>query len=719
RLVEELAPERSLARTPLFSVLFTLQHPQVARRELPGLVLEPFGLASPTAQFELAAVLTEEDGAVRGHLLYRAGLFDPATMARLAGHFANLVAAAGAAPGTPLAALPLLAAHELQQTLRECNDTAAELPRTASLDQLFERQVERTPAAVAACCGAAWMSYRELDRHADRLARRLAASGVGPEVPVGVCLERSLAALAAVLAVWKAGGIYVPLDPGYPGERLRTLVADSGCAVVVTSGELAGRLGGGAPTLLLEALDGPEAAALAGPAAARGEGGEGDEGEEAARLALRGRARRRAAVLGGEHGAYLLYTSGSTGRPKGVLVTHGALCHRLLWGQSVHPLAAGDRLLATASWSFDISLWELFAPLLAGACVVLPPAGAPLDLAGLARWIAAEGITVVHFVPSLLARFLAGCGLGDTRLRLVFCGGEALAGELRRRFAERVGAPLVHQYGPTEATITASVDAGDPGRPERVDLGRPIANHRLYLLDRDLRPVPLGAAGEVCIAGAGLARGYHGRPAATAERFLPDPWAEAPGERLYRTGDLGRRLSDGRLEFRGRADGQVKIHGIRIEPGEIEAALARHPGVAAAAVVARDEDAGERRLVAYLVPRREAGLDAAAAREFLAASLPRHLVPAAFVLLPALPLTPNGKLDRGALPAPERTRRGAQVAPRTPAEAALAAVWRAVLGLPAVGVEDNFFAAGGDSIRAIEVVAAARDAGLALTPRQL
>ncbi len=689
RLVEELAPERDLSRPPLVQAMLVLENTPLHALELPGLRLEPLGVAGGAAKLDLTLTLGEAGGGLAGTLAYSPDLFDPSTTLRLMGHLEALLAAAVADPGRPLSQAPLLVEAERHQLFREWNDTAAPGLGEGLLHELFAAQVARAPEAVALISAAGELTYGELARRVDGLAGRLAALGVGPEAAVAVCVERSPEMVVAALAVLAAGGAYVPLDPGYPADRLAFLLADSGARWVLTQESLLGALPPTPAEVLC--LDRPEA-------------GDGSAAP-----------RRRPSPDGM---AYLIYTSGSTGRPKGVVSTHRGGSNRLLWGQIAYPLGPGDRVLQTASFSFDFAAWEIFAPLAFGAAVVLPEPGAQRDPARLAAVIAEHRITTAHFVPSLLAAFLdetdaARCG----SLRYVFCGGEALAGELRDRFFARMGsgARLFNQYGPTEASIDVTFHPCAPGETgASVPIGRAIANTALHVLDPGLYPLPAGVPGELCAGGEGLARGYLGRPDLTAEKFVPDPWGAAPGGRLYRTGDLARRLPDGRLDFLGRIDQQVKIRGFRIELGEIEAVLAGHPAVREAAVAVQEGTAGGHRLIACVVPAAgEAGL-APRLRAHLDGRLPAHMVPAVFAEIEALPRTPSGKLDRRALArlAPVPAATGGLAIPRTPFEELLAGVFAEVLQLDGrePGPEDDFFSLGGHSLLATRLVSQVRAA---------
>jgi amino acid adenylation domain-containing protein len=685
RLVEELQPQRDPSRHPIFQVMFVLQNAPQEALELAGLTVTPWDVDSGTSKFDLTLRLTERDGELRGELEYSAELFEGGTAARLAGHYGALLAAACADPGRAVSRLPLLAEAQRGQ-LRGWNATAVSYPQEHLLHRLVEQQARRAPDAEAVRCEGRALTYRQLDRRAALLARRLRGLGVGPDVPVGVCLERSCELPVALVGALKAGGCYVPLDPGYPAERLAFLLLDAAPPVLLTQRRLAGRLPSSAARVLY--LD-------------DGWGADADGSEQDGAPPDAG--------VGPEQLAYVIYTSGSTGKPKGAMNTHRGICNRLLWMQEAYRLTAADTVLQKTPCSFDVSVWELFWPLLAGARLVLARPDGHQDPAYLAGLIQAERVTVCHFVPSMLEAFLREPGLEQScaSLRDVVCSGEALPYELQERFLARLGARLHNLYGPTEAAVDVTAWECRRGDPRRlVPIGRPIANVQLHVLDRHLQEAPAGAPGELYIGGVGLARGYWNRPELTAERFVEHPVLG----RLYRTGDLGRWLADGALAYLGRTDHQVKLRGCRVELGEVEAALREHPAVREAAAVARADAPGGPRLVAYVVPR-DGEVSAAALRDHLRAKLPEYMVPAAFVALGALPLSPNGKLDRNALPAPDRDRPEAHdsyVAPRDAVEEAVAKIWAEVLGVERVGAHDNFFDLGGHSLLATQVLSRLR-----------
>jgi amino acid adenylation domain-containing protein len=638
RLVAELNPERDLGRSPLFQALFVLQNLGAAPRS-ERLVVEPLEVPLGVAKFDLALALFESGRGMFGNLEYRRDLFEPATIARFAAQLKALLAGALADPDAPLPDLPLLGPAERHQLVREWNDTATDHGEGGCLHELIAQQAARTPDAPALVFEGESLTYAEVDRRSNHLAWRLRELGVGPEVRVAVEVERSLELPLALLGVLKAGGAYVPLDPSYPQERLDYMLADSRAAVRLTREQMLPGESGEAP----------------------------NSGAQPDNL------------------AYVIYTSGSTGRPKGAMNSHRGIVNRLRWMQSAYGLDASDRVLQKTPASFDVSVWEFFWPLLTGACLVVARPGGHQDGAYLVDLIRREKVTTLHFVPSMLQVFVEQPGVEQcTSLRRVICSGEALPADLVRRFFEKLGSELHNLYGPTEAAVDVTFQACR--REDRVvPIGRPIDNLAIRIVDRAFRPAPLGVPGELLIGGVGVGRGYLDRPDLTAERFVP-----GEGERLYRTGDLARFLGDGRIEYLGRIDHQVKVRGFRIELQEIEAVLASHPAVREALVIP-----WEQALAAYVVPRGK--IDPADLREALRRSLPEFMVPASFTLLPAFPLNPSGKLDRRALPKPERSKAGG-VRPRSETERALAAIWGEVLGLPEVPVTESFFDLGGHSL---------------------
>ncbi|MFG3165502.1 amino acid adenylation domain-containing protein, partial [Streptomyces sp. NPDC048232] len=607
----------------------------------------------------------------------------------------GLITALEEAPEAPLRETALLSGAEREQMLAGWNDTATRVSDT-TLAQLFAEQVARDPGAVAVVCGDERLSYAELDERANRLAKVLARRGVGPESVVAVMLERSVELVVGLLAVWKAGAAYLPVDPGYPSERLAFTLSDARPSCVLTTRAHAGQLPADLTVPVLAA----------------------DEAEPVGRDASPAMAGTRPVLTAG-HAAYVMYTSGSTGRPKGVVVTHGGLVNHMMWMQRVFGLEASDRVLHKTPFGFDASVWELWWPLMSGAAMVIAAPEGHRDPAYLAELMRREEVTVAQFVPSLLSVFVAESAAVDcTTLRMLFCGGEALPGALRERVTDVLDVELYNLYGLTETTVDSTSWHGSSGEAlgGSVPIGGPVDNTRVYVLDRFLEPVPPGVAGELYVAGTGVARGYQGRSGLTGERFVACPF-DALGERMYRTGDLARWTVDGQLVFVGRADDQVKVRGFRVEPGEVEAVLAAHPGVGQAVVVAREDVPGDKRLVAYVVLAAE-GAQGDDLRRFAAERLPEFMVPSAVVVLDELPLSVNGKLDRSALPAPEFSSAGGR-GPATVVEELVCRVFAEVLGVERVGVEDNFFELGGHSLLAVSLVQRLRERGFGVSVRVL
>ena len=699
KVVQELNLPRDVSRSPVFQSMFVLQNYEMGRftEASKGTDVSfewtPMELRATRFDFELH--LVEVTGGLWGKLVYNTDLFHRATVERMATQFNALLRSIVATPDARISTLDILPAPERELVLHAWNDTAADFPDTATLHGLVEEQAARTPDAVAVRFEDRSVSYAELDALANRIAHRLRAEGVGPETLVGVCAERSVELVAGLLGVLKSGGAYLPLDPEYPADRLAFMVEDAAVPVVLVLDRLRDVLPRTDARILV--LD--------------------DEAEWADQPT-----QRPTPTAGAGNLAYVIYTSGSTGRPKGVPNTHRGIVNRLDWMQKKYRLDGDDAVLQKTPASFDVSVWEFFWPLQTGARIVLAKPGGHKDAGYLRDLLVAERVTTAHFVPSMLTVFLGEDGIeACTSLRRVICSGEELplasAVDFTARFPD---CGLHNLYGPTEAAVDVSSWHCDPvalAGLTSVPIGTPIDNLRLYVLDEHLAPVPVGVSGELYIGGVGLARGYHRRPSLTAERFVPDPFAAEPGTRLYRTGDLARwRLAnptdglDDRpgavIEFLGRIDHQVKLRGLRIELGEIESALRDQDGVTDAVVIVREDVPGDKRLTAYTVgPAESADLKAA-----LKGMLPEYMVPNAFVAMDALPLSPNGKLDRRALPAPVVTRESSVelVEPRDDTERMLAQLWSEVLGVPTLGIDDDFFDLGGHSMLATQVVARIR-----------
>ncbi|GEJ57769.1 non-ribosomal peptide synthetase [Anaeromyxobacter diazotrophicus] len=696
-VVEALQPRRALSHSPLFQVMFVLDDTPREPLRLPGLTLAPLEAETGSAAFDLTLALAAAEGGLDATLEYNADLFDAATAERIAAQLRTLLAGIAADPDRRISALPLLGDDERRRLTSEWAAAPAPEPADRSFAARFARQAAAAPDAVALTFQGRAVSYGELDRRAEHLARRLARRGAGPGALVGVSAERSVEAVVAALGVMKAGGCYLPLDPAYPAQRLAFMVEDSRVALLVTQPHLAARLPGIASVVL---VDDPAAEEAGGTAEAL--------------LAAR--------APGPEDVAYAIYTSGSTGKPKAALLKHRGLVNLSEAQREAFGVGPGSRVLQFSPFSFDASVWELAMALGNGATLCLAPQEVLASSIELTALLREQRITHVTLPPSVLA-VLAPEELPE--LGTVISAGEACTRKLVERWAP--GRRFWNAYGPTETTVCATMGpcSAEDARPPSIgkpianarayvldarppSIGKPIANARAYVLDARQRPVPVGVPGELCIGGVGVARGYLHRPELTVERFLPDPFQ--PGGRLYRTGDLARWRADGTIEFLGRIDQQVKVRGFRIEPAEVEAALRRHPAVRECVVLAREDRPGEARLVAYVEHGDAPAPSAAELKAAVRAELPEHMLPTGYVCLAKLPLSPSGKVDRAALPAPEARSERAYVAPRTEVEEKLAELCAGLLGVERVGVEDDFFELGGHSLLATQLLSRVRDA---------
>ena len=693
-LVERLQPERDAGYSPLFNVACVLQNSHLIDRnlaaltageagiqiDLGSLTLQTLVLEQQVAQFDLTLVMAEVDGQLAACLQYNTDLFDHATISRMIHHFQQLLRGIVEHPDRQISQLPLLTEREREQQLAQWNETAIDYARE-TIPQIFEAQAASTPGAVALICADEQLTYGELNERANRLAHYLQESGVTPETIVGVLMERSVEMVVAMLGVLKAGGAYAPLDPQYPHERLAFMLQDAGIGMLLTQSKLAA----GLSELSMDQMRVVEI----------------DREWQAISDGSDGSSENPTLSSSPDNLAYIIYTSGSTGRPKGVAVTHRGLSNLVHWHCDVYQLTSQDRGSLVAGISFDASVWELWPYLACGASLVVV-SGERVMSPELLQWLAGQGVTVC-FLPTPLAE-TALWELREQRsahnsLRVVLTGGD----RLRQRPAAGLGFALVNHYGPTECTVVATsgtVECGGEAASAPA-IGRPISNTQIYLLGAAMELVPVGVTGELYIGGERLARGYWNRPEQTAERFIPHPFSATGGERLYRTGDLVRYLPDGNLEFIGRADEQVKVRGFRIELGEIESVLSAHAAVREVVVIASEDGAGNKQLVAYVVS--DESIDSNELRAYLKERLPEYMVPSAFVTLAEMPLTPNGKVDRRALPKPERSGGDEYVEARTPVEEVLVGIWEQLLKLERVGVHENFFELGGHSLLATQV----------------
>jgi amino acid adenylation domain-containing protein len=718
-LVERLQPERDASRTPLFQVMFILQKGQMAQVErlgefasgaegtrvvVGGLEVESKRLEQGGAQFDLTLTMAEADEELIATVEYNQDLFETKTINRLLERFSTLLKSIAAQPERLVSLLPVLPEYEEQLLLRRWNDTRRDYARDLCLHQMFERQVARTPDAEAIVRGSERLSYRELNRRANRLARLLRTMGVGPEVLVGLLMARGIEMVVGLLGILKAGGAYVPADPAYPRARLRLLVEEAGVKLVVSQGQLGELIeGSGAEVVNVEqvlAEDGHdvERSGNAEQKIVRMSSDEQVESEANGKQ-VESEANIDSSVFA-QNIAYIIYTSGSTGSPKGIAISHRNASIMVQWALDLYAPEALKGMLASTSLCFDISIYELFAPLSVGGRVLI--ADNALELPTLD---VKDEVTLINTVPSAMAELVRSHDIPPS-VRVVNLAGETLARRLVEQVYEQGEVEAVYNmYGPSEDTTYSTWSLVKRGESSAPTIGRPIANTQAYVVDAQMRVVGIGMPGELYLGGDGLARGYVNRAEATAERFVPDPYSGENGARLYRTGDMVRYREDGELEYIGRIDNQVKVRGYRIELGEIESLLARHPALREAVVVAREDASGDKRLVGYLVPQTEHSISHAELRGFLKTKLPEYMIPTAFVTLSELPLTPNGKVDRRALPAPSdaRAELSAATAPRTPVEEMLANIWAEVIGIDRVGIHDNFFELGGHSLLATRI----------------
>ncbi|MBD6620278.1 amino acid adenylation domain-containing protein [Komarekiella sp. 'clone 1'] len=693
QVVEALQPERNLNYSPLFQVMFVLLNTPPGKLELPGLSLTPLEIENPTAKFDLTLLMTETKQGLSGSLEYNCDLFEKATITRMVGHFVTLLEGIVANPKERISQLPLLTQAEQHQLLVEWNDTQAKYPADKCIHQLFEAQVQRTPNAVAVVYDNQQLTYQQLNTRANQLAHYLRSLGVGADVLVGVCIERSLEMVVGILGILKAGGAYVPLDPEYPQERLSFMLEDSQVKVLLTQQQLVESLPKHQARIICLDIDWEKIA----------QNNQSNPLNEATADNL----------------AYVIYTSGSTGKPKGVLVNHNNVTRLFAATDAWYNFNQNDVWTMFHSYAFDFSVWEIWGALLYGGRLVVVPYLVTRSPELFYQLLAQEQVTVLNQTPSAFRQLIqaeqSGLTTGELNLRLVIFGGETLELKSLQPWFERHGdtsPQLVNMYGITETTVHVTyrpLSKADLNHTASV-IGRPIPDLQVYVLDEYKKLAPIGVPGEMYVGGAGVTRGYLHRPELTAESFIYHPFSENPQTRLYKTGDLARYLPNGDLEYLGRIDNQVKIRGFRIELGEIEALLATHPAVWESVVVVREDEPGDKRLIAYVVSNREQSLTITELRQFLKATLPDYMIPSAFVMLESLPLTSNGKIDRHALPVPE-SREGLKVsfvAPRTPEEEILVKIWADILKVEQVGIHDNFFELGGNSLLGAQVISRLR-----------
>jgi amino acid adenylation domain-containing protein len=684
QLVEELQPARFLSHTPLFSVMFVFHNVPLIPSELPGLTVSPYWVETCTAKLDLTLSFENTRPGLIGLWKYNTDLFDAVTIARMAGHFQTLLEAIVANPELRISSIPLLTEAEEHQIVVEWNNTQTDYPRDKCIHELFEASVEQHPGAIAVVFEDKQLTYRELNARANQLAHYLQSLGVGPEVLVGICVERSLEMVVGLLGILKAGGAYVPLDPAYPKERLAYMLADSQVRVLLTQEKLLGEMPENKARVIC--LD--------------------SEWNRLSQLSSKNLVSR----VKPHNLAYVIYTSGSTGKPKGVMVQQDSVLNLLTALEKAIFIARPDsglRVSLNASLAFDASVKQLIH-LLHGRTLDIVPQPLRFDGSALLSYLLQHQIDVFDTTPSQLRLLISAGLLGDDAApRCVLVGGEPIDESTWITLAQADKTNFYNVYGPTECTVDATV-ANLKMAGLKPTIGRPLANTEVYILDSQLQPIPIGVQGELYIGGAGVARGYLNRPELTEEKFIPNPFSDEPGARLYKTGDIARYLPDGNIEYLGRTDNQVKIRGFRIELAEIESLLAQHPDVCAAVVIAREDTPGDKRLVAYVVPFQEPAPTWSDLRRFLQEQVPEYMVPAAFVILEALPLTANGKIDRRSLPAPDTYHLSLEtsfVPPRSTLEMQLVQIWENVLNVYPLGVRDCFFERGGHSLLAVRLMA--------------
>ena len=680
-IVKALKLKRDHSYNPIYQFGFTFYPPSML--ELEGMAVEPLKVHNQSSKLDMFAEMWETNEGMGALVEYNTDIFDKTTIERFIGNYQKLLESIIADPAKAVYTLPILTDPEKKQLLEEWNSTEIAYPEDSCIPQLFENQVALTPDATAVVYENQELTYQDLSQRANKLANYLRKLGVRPEVLVGVFIDRSIEMVVGLLGILKAGGAYVPLDPDFPKQRIAYMIEDSKALVILTQKKFTMEL----PETQVKVISLDKNWA--------------EISKESAETPE--------ADVKPENLAYVVYTSGSTGNPKGVMNEHRGIVNRLLWMQDKYVLTESDRVLQKTPFSFDVSVWELFWPLLVGARLVVSSPGIHWDPVSLVQMITEQKITTLHFVPSMLQLFLKEKSvIKCTSLIRVFCSGEALSYDLQERFFERLPVELYNLYGPTEASVDVTFWKCQRGSKQlTVPIGKPVANTKIYILDHLLQPVPIGVTGELHIGGVQVARGYRNRPELTKEKFIPDPFRDKPGARLFKTGDLARYLPDGNIEYIGRNDFQVKIRGLRIELNEIEALLSKHPKVSETIVIARKDMTGRKRIGAYFVSKKNAEIPITELHNFLNDKLPDNMVPSFFIRMKEFPLLQNGKVNRRVLPEPTSTRPDLVsnfVAPRTKKEQIIGKVWQAVLGIDKVGINDNFFDLGGDSLLLVRVL---------------
>lgn len=710
-IVEKLLHKRDPSRSPVFQTFFGLQKVQhnneMQEMIIPGnknvrvnwgkLLLESFTISQQEGQFDLTAEFSEGKNIFSGAFKYNTDLFHPNTAKQMVRHFKNLIEEVVSNPDRSISKLLLLSKEESDLILYKWNETNFKYDDFDCMHKLIEKQTSQTPDSVAVVFEDESLTYKKLNRRANRLANYLHKLGVKPGSLTGICMERSADMVISILGVLKAGGAYVPIDPSYPKNRIEFMINDSSAKILITQKSLLDILPDNLSGLVLI-----------------------DEQSDVINKESDADCDSKVTL---KDLAYVIYTSGSTGTPKGVTIRHDSLANHMLWMKSVFGFDSSDSVLQKTPFSFDASVWEFYLPLIIGGKLVMAKPEGHMDTAYLRDSIIKNNITIIQLVPSLLRMLLNEPGIEDCKyLKYVFCGGEALSFELKEKLFDKLDVSFYNFYGPTEATIDSVYYKCERNSTNKIiPIGKPVYNTQAYVLDKYLNPVPVGVAGELILGGIDIAEGYLNNLELTNEKFIDDIFLSKVGSKLYKTGDLAKFLPDGNIEFLGRVDQQVKLRGFRIEPGEIESKLLQHENVSEATVIVREDKPGNQRLAAYIVTKDPEAISSNEYKNYLRASLPEYMIPAVFVELDKLPLTPNGKIDKKSLPVPEflKADEKAFVAPKLPAEEILAGIWSEVLGLEKVGVNDNFFELGGDSIISIQIISKANQMGIKLTPRQI
>ncbi len=680
RIVEELRPERDLSRTPVFQVMYGHQNMPFLQMELTGLKIESIKMLSSTAKFDLIITTYSDPRGIHGYVNYNSDLFSGTTVKRMISHLKNILVNAADNPDLNISRIPMMTGEEKSRIVYKWNDTGESDYTGKLMHLMFEQQVRERPGEMAVVYPGGELTYRQLNSRVNHLAHYLIRKGVKPETRVGICMERSHQALTGLLAILKCGGVYIPLDPSYPSRRLSFMMADSGLNIILTGDETG-------------EIDGVEGKMVINIDKEWKNIGKEDDSNPDVNISP-------------GNLAYIIYTSGSTGQPKGVMLTHRGLANLVCWHRDEYRVKPDDRVTHMGNLSFDLSIWEVCPCLAAGACIFIPPGEVRLSPTRLVEWLESRDIALCTLPTPMAEEVMEEEWPGDIHLRAVFTGGDRLT----KRPGEDLPFRLFNHYGPTEITVLATSGEVTSRQGEGYSppsIGRAVSNTGVYILDENMQPVPPGVPGEICISGAGLARGYWNRPAVTASSFVPHPLNGGGGERLYRSGDRGRFLEDGSIEFMGRLDDQIKIRGYRIEPSGIEVVLNDHPGIRDAAVLLKDSrKTGDKILSCYVVPEEGSEPGADEIRSYLGERLPRYMIPSVFIIMINLPLTENGKLDRDSLPHPdsvELERSSEYVAPRDELERKIVSLWEELLQVDKIGVDDNFFDIGGHSLLLVKV----------------